>query len=76
MDANALTQSLLAGERRSLSRLISWAEDGDPRFARVLAEVYGRVGSGWRVGVTGPPGAGKSTLANALLEELLSLIHI
>ena len=70
MDANALTQSLLAGERRSLSRLISWAEDGDPRFARVLAEVYGRVGSGWRVGVTGPPGAGKSTLANALLEEL------
>jgi LAO/AO transport system kinase len=61
---------LEAGERPALARLISWAENGDPRFAAALARVYPRVGRAWRVGVTGPPGAGKSTLVNALIEAL------
>jgi len=49
-----------------MARLISWAENADERFPAALAELYSRVGRGWRVGITGPPGAGKSTLVNEL----------
>ena len=69
-DAHDLAKRLLAGERPALARMISWAENGDPRFASALAEIYPRVGRAWRIGVTGPPGAGKSSLVNALIEHL------
>jgi LAO/AO transport system kinase len=65
-----MAQRLVAGERAALARLISWAENADPRFAAALARVYPRVGRAWRLGITGPPGAGKSTLVNALIEAL------
>ncbi len=64
--AASITERLIAGERSALARLISWAENGDDRFAPALAQVFGRVGSAWRTGITGPPGAGKSTLVNEL----------
>ncbi len=70
MDAPDIAERLLSGERFALARLISWAEDGDPRFPAALARIWDRVGSAWRVGVTGPPGAGKSTLVNALTMAL------
>ena len=62
----AITERLLAGERIALARLISWAENGDARFTPALSEVWARVGRAQRIGVTGPPGAGKSTLVNEL----------
>ncbi len=46
----------------SLARLISWAENRDPRIGEVLRRVYPRTGHAHRVGITGPPGGGKSTL--------------
>jgi len=66
---------LLAGDRTALSRLISWAENGDPGFPAALARVYPRVGRGWRIGITGPPGSGKSTLTSALIGELRAAEH-
>ena len=68
--ADDMARRLLAGERPALARTITWAENADPRFAAVLSRVYPRVGRAWRLGITGPPGAGKSTLVNALLEAL------
>lgn len=65
-DAASISERLLARDRTALARAITWAEDGDPRFACALARVWERVGRAWRVGVTGPPGAGKSTLASEL----------
>ncbi len=65
-----ISERLLAGERGALARLITWAENADPRFAQALAKIYGRVGRGYRVGITGPPGAGKSTIVNALATHL------
>lgn len=61
-----LAERFLAGERGALARMISWGEDADDRFPAAFAAVYGRVGQGHRLGVTGPPGAGKSTLVNEL----------
>jgi LAO/AO transport system kinase len=63
---DAITERLLAGDRTALARLITWAENGDPRFAPALTQVWKRVGRAERVGVTGPPGVGKSTLVNQL----------
>jgi LAO/AO transport system kinase len=62
-----ITERLLAGDRTALARLISWAENADERFTRALSEIYGRVGRAWRIGITGPPGAGKSTLVNEII---------
>jgi LAO/AO transport system kinase len=69
-DPETIAAKLLDGDRLALSRLISWAENGDARFPASLARIYHRVGSGWRTGITGPPGAGKSTLVNELARRL------
>lgn len=70
-------ESLLAGidqgDRRSLARLISMVENADPGADRCLAALYGRTGRAYRVGITGPPGAGKSTLIDALVSEARAL---
>lgn len=65
-----IADRLKSGDRNALARLISWAENADPRFPAALAAVYASVGKAWRTGVTGPPGAGKSTLVNALAGTL------
>lgn len=67
-DPERLAARLLAGERLAVARLISWAERGDPGFPAAMRHFYPRVGRAGRVGVTGPPGAGKSTLVNELVQ--------
>jgi LAO/AO transport system kinase len=61
-----LAESLLAGNRRALARGITIAETGGPAARGLLSAVYPRTGRAHIVGVTGAPGAGKSTLVNAL----------
>ncbi len=65
-----MLERFLAGDKAALARCISWAENSDPRLAPLLREVWPRVGHAWRTGVTGPPGAGKSTLVNELARVL------
>lgn len=65
-----MAQRLLEGDRNAVARLITWAENGDPRFHRALSTLYPKLGRARRLGITGPPGAGKSTLVNELVGVL------
>jgi LAO/AO transport system kinase len=64
--SDALVERLLGGDVRALARAISLVEDGDPGVASLLREVYPGTGGAYVVGITGAPGAGKSSLVNAL----------
>jgi LAO/AO transport system kinase len=65
-----LAERLVAGDKRALARGISLVENRDPEGDRLVAEVFPRTGKARVVGITGPPGVGKSTLIGALTKEL------
>jgi GTPase len=65
-----LTDGVRAGDRRALARAISLVEDGDALAYPVVRELYGETGDSVVIGVTGPPGVGKSTLIAALVEHV------
>lgn len=65
-----LVERLAAGDRRVLSRAISWVENDDPRVLPVLEAAYARSRTPWVIGVTGIGGAGKSTLVPQLARRL------
>ena len=65
-----LADGVRSGDRRALARAISLVEDGDPLAYGVVADVYPETGSAYAVGITGPPGVGKSSLASALIRHV------
>jgi len=70
MPADAsLAQRLLAGDRRALARAISLVENHDPAGWALVREVYPHTGKATVVGITGAPGAGKSTLIGGLISN-------
>jgi LAO/AO transport system kinase len=64
-----LAQRLLDGDRRALARAISLVENDDPAGWALVREVYPHTGKATVVGVTGAPGAGKSTLIGGLVKN-------
>ncbi len=64
--------AILAGERRALARAISAAENETESGKALLRELQPHLGRARVVGITGPPGAGKSTLVNALIGAWLA----
>jgi len=65
-DAGNFIHQLLSGDRRAVARAISQVENDSVSSREILKQVYGQTGKAYRVGITGPPGAGKSTLTNKL----------
>jgi LAO/AO transport system kinase len=63
---DSLAQRLLDGDRRALARAITLVESDDPEGWKLVREVYPHTGKAAIVGLTGAPGAGKSTLISAL----------
>jgi len=69
MRLDAVLEGLARGDTAALARAISLVENQREGFERVLTDVHGRIGKGktHRIGITGPPGAGKSTLTEQLV---------
>ena len=67
-----LLAPLFAGERRAIARAISAVENDAPGAQAIAAGIAPRLGRAQVIGITGAPGAGKSTLINALLRELIA----
>ena len=65
-----LVERLLDGDRRALARVISLVERDDPGLPELLARLQQKTGRSYLVGFTGPPGGGKSTLVDAVIEVL------
>lgn len=65
----------MAGERSALARLLSLAESGGDALLEIEELISGAVGKAHIVGVTGPPGAGKSTLINRLTPVVLDHVE-
>ena len=68
--AAELSDAALAGDRRALARLLTAVENRTPVAEVALRTLYPRAGSAHLVGITGPPGAGKSTLVSALISHV------
>jgi len=67
---NPLADGVLAGDARAIARAISLIEDEAPEGTELIRAIYNRTGRAYLVGVTGPPGAGKSTLVARLVGEI------
>src|SRR5260370_24564040 len=65
-----LAERLLSGDRRALARMVTLIENESPQARRYLAELHQHAGKAHIVGVTGAPGAGKSTLVTHIVREL------
>jgi LAO/AO transport system kinase len=65
--SESLAASVAAGDPLALARAISLIEDGSPKGEKVLAGLFPLTGRASVIGVTGPPGVGKSTLVNRLV---------
>lgn len=68
-DGPALLTAAVGGDRRALARLLTGIENGDPAVRALLPEIFAGTRGAHLVGITGPPGAGKSTLVTALARE-------
>ena len=60
---------IAAGDVRSIARAISLVEAGGPQAEALLAGVYPKTGKAYTLGITGPPGGGKSTLVDRLISH-------
>ena len=68
-----LVTGVLAGDRRALARSISLVENGEEEGTEIVRRVYPSTGRAASIGVTGPPGVGKSSLVSALIGHARSL---
>lgn len=63
---NHIVEDVLKGDRRAIARAISQVENNSVSSIELLKSVYAHTGNAYRIGITGPPGAGKSTITNRL----------
>jgi GTPase len=67
---STLAERVQSGEARAVARAISLIEDEDPTSADLVRAIFPKTGHAYLIGVTGPPGAGKSTLVDRLVTQI------
>src|SRR5438874_12645395 len=67
---DTLAAGVRGGDRRALARAITLVENSDPLAYDLVRELYPETGGAYAVGVTGPPGVGKSSLISALVRHV------
>lgn len=70
VDAADLVEGALAGDRRAVAKLITMIENGGDAARGAIGKLYPRTGNAYTVGITGAPGAGKSTLTDKLIKRI------
>ena len=65
-----LVQRLLDGDRKALTRILTYVENGYPEAREAMRDLFPHSGKAHIIGITGPTGSGKSTLIGALAREL------
>jgi LAO/AO transport system kinase len=65
-----LAAGIRDGDRRALARAITLVENGDPLAYEVVRDLYPQTGGAYAIGLTGPPGVGKSSLISSLLRHV------
>jgi len=70
-DIDVYIDRLYSGDRRSAARLMTIIEQGGPIAVEIIKKIFPKTGKAWIIGVTGSPGAGKSTLISNLIELYL-----
>ncbi|MBS4034325.1 MAG: methylmalonyl Co-A mutase-associated GTPase MeaB [Ignavibacterium sp.] len=69
---NTLVEKLYTKDKRAIARLISLIESDNTLTSEYIKNIHFKVGNAYRIGITGPPGAGKSTITNQLTKYYLT----
>lgn len=67
-----LIQRMLTGEKRACAKLITTVENNPEEAEKILREIHKYTGNAYVIGITGPPGAGKSTLTDKVVKSLVN----
>lgn len=69
---HSLVEGLLQGNKRSAAKLITIIENQEPQKEEMLAQIFPHTGNAFIIGITGSPGAGKSSLVDSLIRTIRS----